>query len=102
MFFSFSLALLVMAMITASGIATLEKRPIVRSFSYFGCLILGYWLGRVPFFVLMMTPNVTWPVSMLARLALWGLLPQYGGLIIGDGTIFYSSLKKEDIREERA
>jgi hypothetical protein len=31
-----------------------------------------------------------------------GLLPQYNGLIIGDGHILYSYLDKEDIWEERA
>jgi hypothetical protein len=53
---------------------------VVRSFSYFGCLILGYWLSRVPFFGLMITPNVTWHVSMLARLTLRGSSPNTVGL----------------------
>jgi hypothetical protein len=31
-----------------------------------------------------------------------GLLPQYSGLVIRDGSILYSPLDKEDIWEERA
>jgi hypothetical protein len=56
----------------------------------------------VPFSGLVMTPNVTAPVPTLACLALRGLLPQYSGLVVGDGSVLYSSLDIEDIWEERA
>jgi hypothetical protein len=49
-----------------------------------------------------MTLNVTVPVPTLACLTLQGLLPKYSGLLVGDGSILYSSLDKEDIQEERA
>jgi hypothetical protein len=68
----------------------------------FQILVPGYGLSRAPLSSLVMTSNVTTPVSTLVCLALWDLLPRYGGLVIGDGSILYSSLDKEDILEERA
>jgi hypothetical protein len=76
--------------------------PIVRSLSCIRCLILRYGLSGISFPDLMVTTNVTTLVLMLACLVLQGLLPQYSGLVIGDGCIPYSSLDKEDIWEERA
>jgi hypothetical protein len=99
---SFLLALLGVATIAASGIVVLAEHPIVRSCSCFRCLVPAYGLSEVMFPGLMVMPNVMAHVSTLARLTLWGLLPQYSGLIIEDGHILYSSLHKEDIREERA
>jgi hypothetical protein len=78
----------------------LAECPIVRSFSCFRYLVLGYGLSAVPFFGLVMTLSVTMPIPMLVCLALRGILLQYGGLIIRDGSVLYSDLDKEDIRKE--
>ena len=99
---SFVLALLGVVTIAASGIAVLTERPIVRSCSYFRCHVLAYGLSGVMFPGLMVMLNVMAHVPTLACLTLWGLLPRYSGLIIKDGHILYTSLHKEDIREERA
>jgi hypothetical protein len=99
---SFVLALLGVVTIAASGIAVLAERPIVRSCSYFRCHVLAYGLSGVMFPGLMVMLNVMAHVPTLACLTLWGLLPRYSGLIIEDGHILYTSLHKEDIREERA
>jgi hypothetical protein len=55
------------------GVATivaLMMRHVVRSISYFRCLILGYRLSGIPLPGLMVTPDVMAPVSTLACLAL--------------------------------
>jgi hypothetical protein len=56
----------------------------------------------IPLPGLMMTSNITAPVLTLTCFALQGLLLRYGGLVAEDGSVLYSSLNKEDIREERA
>jgi hypothetical protein len=100
MFRLFPLTLLGVATITASGIATLVAHSIVRSLSCFRCLIPGFGQSGVPFSGLVMMSNVTTPVPMFLRLVLRGLLPWYSGLVIGDRSILYSSLHKENIWEK--
>jgi hypothetical protein len=99
---SFPLALLSVATIAVLGIAAFAECPIVRSLFYFRCLILGYGLSGILLPGLMVTSNVTTPIPILTFLALRRLLLQYSGLVFIDGRILYSSLDKEDIREERA
>jgi hypothetical protein len=88
--------------ITASRVSVFAERPVVRSFSCFGCLVSRYGLSGVLLFNLVMTSNVLVPVPTLMRLTLRGLLLRYGGLIVEDGSVLYSSLDKEDIWEVRA
>jgi hypothetical protein len=86
----FPLALLGVVTIATSGIVALSERPVVSSLSCFRCLVSGYGLSGILYPGLMVIPNVTPHV------------PQYSGLVVGDGCILYYSLDKEDIREERA
>ena len=88
MLHSFLLALLGVATITTLGFVALAECLVVRSLSFFRCLVPRYGLSGIPFSSLVMTLNITTPVPTLACLALRGLL--------------YSCLDKEDIREERA
>jgi hypothetical protein len=101
-FCSFLLALVGVVTITTSRISAFAKHPVVRSFSYFGCLVPRYRLSGVPLPGLMMTSNITTPVLTLTCFMLQGFLLRYGGLVAEDGSVIYSSLNKEDIREERA
>lgn len=98
----FPLALLGMVMITTSGIAALTVRSVVRGFPYFRGFILRDGLSRISCPGLVVMPNVMAPVPTSACLTLRGLLPQYSRLIVGDRCVLYSSLDKQDIREERA
>jgi hypothetical protein len=99
---SFPLTFLGVATIMALGIATLTEHPVVRSLSCFRCLIPRYELSEISFSSLMITSNVMMLVLTLACLMLRELLPQYSGLVAGDGSILYSFIDKEDIQEERA
>jgi hypothetical protein len=63
---------------------------------------MRYRLNGVPLSDLVMMLNVSVPLLMLTCLTLWGLLPQHGGPVIGDRSIPYSSLGKEDIWDVRA
>lgn len=91
---SFLLTLLGVATIAASGIIALVERHVVRSLSCLKCLIPRYGLRGVPFSGLVVTLNVMTPILALACLALRGLLPQYSGLVVRDGSILYSPLDK--------
>jgi hypothetical protein len=46
----------------------------------------------------MVTPYVASPIPALAYHT-GGLLPQYGGLVIGNRRVFHSSLDEEDVQE---
>lgn len=94
---SFSLAILGVTAITMSRVSVFVQRSIVRSFSYLGCLISRYGLSEVLLSSLVMMSNVLVHVSTLMCLTLRGFLPRYGGLIVKDGSVLYSSLNKEDI-----
>lgn len=95
----FRLALLGVATI---GNCSVVGCPIVRSLSCFRCLVPRYGLSGVLFSNLVMMSNVTMPIPTFLCLSLSGLLPWYSGLVIGDGSVLYSSLDKWDIWDERA
>jgi hypothetical protein len=102
LFCLFPLVLLSVANITASGIAALTEHSVIRGFNDFRGFVSGVGLSRIPFLGLVVTLDVTPPIPMLTCLTLWGHLPPYSGLIIGDGCILYSSLDKQYIQEEIA
>jgi hypothetical protein len=87
------LVILGVTTITMSRVSAFVERPGVSSFSCFRCLVSRYGLSGVPLSGLLVTSNV----PTLTRLTLLGLLPRYGGLIVRDGSVLYSSLDKEDI-----
>jgi hypothetical protein len=99
---SFPLELLGVKAIMTSRVSTFAERPIVRSFSCFRFLVSRYGLSGVLLSGLVMTSNVSAPAPTLTRLTPWGLLPRFGGLTVGDVSVLYSSLDKEDIKKLRA
>jgi hypothetical protein len=62
-----------------SGVAALTERSIVRGFPFFRGIILGDGLCRISFPGLVVMQYITTPVSMLACIALRGLLPSTVG-----------------------
>jgi hypothetical protein len=64
------------------------------SFKYF---ISGDRLSRIALSSFMVTTHIAAPVPMSTCIALKGLLPQHGGLIVGNGRYLRYSLDEEDV-----
>jgi hypothetical protein len=67
------------ATIAVPGVAAFMERLVVRSLSYFRCLVSGYGLSGILFPGLMVTANVMTHVPTLACLVLRGSFPNTMG-----------------------
>jgi hypothetical protein len=73
-----------------------------QGFPSFRSFIPGDKLSWIALSSSMVTPHVVASIPASSCVTLERLLPQHGGLIVGDGCYLHSFLNEEDVREEGA
>jgi hypothetical protein len=84
------------AAITSSGVPSFPEDAFFRSFSYLRDLIPRDRLLWIPFFGLVMSPNVPAPISPSAGFSLRWFFSGCGWLVVGDGRRLHSP-DEEDV-----
>jgi hypothetical protein len=85
--------------ITPSGVPSFSEDAFLRSFSYLRDLVPRNRLLRIPFSGLVVSPNVSAPVSPLAGFPLRWFFSRRGRLVVGDGGRLHSP-DEEDVGVE--
>jgi hypothetical protein len=85
--------------ISSAGIPSFSEDAFLRSFSYLRDLILRNGLLRIPFSGLVMSPNISVPVSPPMGFPLRWFFSGCGRLVVGDGGRLHSP-DEEDVGVE--
>jgi hypothetical protein len=87
------------AAITSSGVPSFSEDTFLQSFSYLRDLVPRNRLFRIPFSGLVVSPNVSAPVSPSAGFPLRWFFSGHGRLVVGDGGRLHSP-DEEDVEVE--